>query len=84
MPSNKRRMQEIDDKDANSLLTFEPSISNYNSSLIDIDFNFISKKKLQMNEILTYGIYIKEPMILRTKSTYTAFTTESFKDNDIF
>ena len=54
--STQRRMQEINDKDPISLLAFEPSISIYNSSSIEIDFNFLSKKRLQTNEILTYGI----------------------------
>ena len=60
---------------------FYPYVSNISENLIEIDFNFVNKKKLSIGNEATYRFAVKEPSIIRSKELFLPLTDSSFPNN---
>ena len=47
---NNRLLQDLNDTSKNDLLAFYPIVSNYSENFIEIDFNFVNKKDLSIDQ----------------------------------
>ena len=60
---------------------FYPYVSNLTENLIEIDFNFVNKKKLSMGNEASYRFAVKEPSIIRSKELFIPMSDSSFPNN---
>ena len=77
----RRALQNVDD--IKHPFEFSPTITNFNSTIISIKFNFKDPSKLTLSNQASLRINVKEPSLLRTKISMSPMTRKQiFKGED--
>jgi len=81
---NKRELKALNETSESNLLAFFPIVSNYSEDTIEIDFNFVNKKKLSADQQAVYEVNVVKPSVFRTKEIYLPLTGNSFEYDEPF